>query len=166
MPAFDRVLIDPSADDLVRALDEALQSANKRCRMGLLQVDEGAFRQLARPFASKPEGSAAWVPGAPSAAQLAPEQRATLVGAAWWTDALGRKHLRVVGRRLEPFNALRSNLFGPRAGGWPALGLVYPDRVVVRTRPGMNEIVDVLPDDGSDDLCVSAGGVARAAPGQ
>jgi hypothetical protein len=136
MPAFDRVLIDPPADEVVRALDEALQTANQRCRVGLLQVDAGALRQLARPFAKKPEGSATWVGGAPSAAELAPEQRGTLVGAAWWTDALGRKHLRVVGRRLEPFNSLRSNLFGPRAGGWPALGLVYPDRVVVRTRPG------------------------------
>jgi hypothetical protein len=136
MPAFDRVLIDPPADALGPALDEALQSANKRCRVGLLQVDEGAFGQLARPFAGKREGSATWVAGAPSAAELAPEERATLVGAAWWTDALGRKHLRVVGRRLEPFNALRCNLFGPRAGGWPALGLVYPDRVVARSRPG------------------------------
>jgi hypothetical protein len=136
MPAFDRVLIDPPADALVTALTEALESANKRCRIGLLQADEGAFRKLARPFATKREGSATWVAGAPSAAELAPEQRATLVGAAWWTDALGRKHLRVVGRRLEPFNALRCNLFGPRAGGWPALGLVYPDHVVARTRPG------------------------------
>jgi hypothetical protein len=136
MPAFDRVRIDPSADDLVRALDEALKCANQRCRVGLLEVDEAAFRQLAGPFAKKPEGWAAWVAGAASLAEHDPSQRATLVGAAWWTDALGRKHLRVVGRRLEPGNVLRTNLFGPPGTDWPPLGLVYPDRVVVRTRPG------------------------------
>jgi hypothetical protein len=136
MPAFDRVLIDPTADGLVGALHEATATANQRCRVGLLKVDEATFRPLAMSFARKAEGSAAWVAGAPSPAEHDPNQRATLVGAAWWADALGRKHLRVVGRRLEPENVLRSNLFGPLGGDWPRLGLVYPDRVVVRTRPG------------------------------
>jgi hypothetical protein len=147
MPAFDRVLIDPPADELVRALDEARASANKRCRVGLLTVAEDTFRRLATTFAKKAEGSAAWVAGATSPAEHDPTQRATLVGAAWWTDALGRKHLRVVGRRLEPFNVLRSNLFGPPGDSdWPPLGLVYPDRVVVRSRPrggGRREVLAV-----------------------
>jgi hypothetical protein len=139
MPAFDRVLIDPPADALVAALTEAMQTANKRCRVGVLKADDATFRPLAGPFAQKPEGSAAWVAGAPSPEKHDPNQRATLVGAAWWTDALGHKHLRVVGRRMEPGNLLRSNLFRPLGGDWPALGLVYPDRVVVRTRPGRGQ---------------------------
>ncbi len=136
MPAFDRVLIDPPADALVPALTEAMQTANKRCRVGVLKADDATFAALAGPLAERPEGSAAWVAGAPSPAEHDPNQRATLVGAAWWTDALGRKNLRVVGRRLGPGNTLLSSLFGPLGGDWPALGLVYPDRVVIRTRPG------------------------------
>ena len=136
MPAFDRVLIDPPADALVPALTEALQAANKRCRVGVLKADAATFAGLAGPFTEKPQGSAAWVAGAPSLAQYNANERATLVGAAWWTDALGRKHLRVVGRRLEPGNCQRNFRFGPLGADWPALGLVYPDRVVLRTWPG------------------------------
>ncbi|MCI0464013.1 MAG: hypothetical protein L0Z62_44330 [Gemmataceae bacterium] len=76
------------------------------------------------------EGSNCWVAGAGSSA--AP-RRATLAGSAWWTDAVGRSHARVVGRRLDPDNEYRTNRFGPLGHHWPPLGLVYPDRVALRT---------------------------------
>ena len=88
---FDRVLIGPPADALAPALAEAMQTANKRCRVGVLKADEATFAALAGPFAEKSEGSAAWVAGAASPEKHNPNERATLVGAAWWTDALGRK---------------------------------------------------------------------------
>jgi hypothetical protein len=135
MPAFDHVLIDPPADDLVATLHEAASTANQRCRVGLLKGDDGAFRELAATFTRKAEGSNRWIAGAPNPDQYDPNQRATLVGAAWWSDPLGRKHARVVGRRLEPFNGLRTNRFGPLGGDWAPLGLVYPDAVVLRTLP-------------------------------
>jgi hypothetical protein len=133
MAAFDRLLLNPSANDLVLALSEATQSANERCRVGLLETDTSAFRKLAAAVGRKKEGAGCWIAGAATPAAHDFSHRATLVGAAWWTDAVGRLHARAIGRRLEPENAYRTHRFGPLGREWPALGLVYPDRVVVRT---------------------------------
>jgi WD40 repeat protein len=62
--------------------------------------------------------------------------RATLVGAAWWTDPVGRRHVRIVGRRLEQFNEYHQNRFGPLGQPRPALALVHPDACCLRHVPG------------------------------
>src|SRR5262249_4079253 len=97
------------------------------------------------PFDREKEGVVRWIADAATLAEYRPENRATLVAAAWWSDVVRRKHVRVVGRRLEPGNGLRTNRFGPLMTDWPPLGLVYPERIIVRTiHQGTNKTREVL----------------------
>jgi WD40 repeat protein len=145
VPAFERRFLQPAAAELVQALVEATQTANQRCRVGLLNVEEAEYRRFVAGTESRPEGAERWLPPDAAKAMLAGTARGTLVGIAWWTDRLGRRHARVVGRRVEPENPHFDNRFGPLEEMRPPLWLVYPERVFLRTRQGQRQLVALCP---------------------
>jgi hypothetical protein len=115
---FDRLMIDPTADGLVRALAEAARAANDAAgaHADPVPVYEGAWARRARRWVF-PQGTMRFtgsqVGGSPAAH----------VAVAWWADAIGRRHVRVRG--------LASPAAPPVV---PALAEVYPDRALVRRR--------------------------------
>lgn len=136
MPAFDRLFLDPSEDELARALAEAVGQANYRCRVGKLPPEPDEYRRRAAEALGTREGSWRQVGGVTDPYACTLGTRATLLGLAWWTDVLGRRHARVAGRRLEEFNEFHGNRFGLLNEVRPPLSLVHPERVFLRTRPG------------------------------
>jgi hypothetical protein len=139
MPPFDSCFVDPTEDRLARTMVEAVQTANKRCRVGKLTPDAAAYRKFVQQDMGTAEGVRQWTApaAAPAPGQNFPSDRATLLGVAWWTDPLGRKHVRVAGRRHEGlFSEHARNLFAPYGGSRPPLWLVHPERLLLRTLPG------------------------------
>ncbi len=136
MPPFDRDLTDPTPAAVEQAMAEAVSSANLRCSVGLMPYDGAAHRRFATTeLASAPEGVALWLADKGRVDQFPPTPRATLLGVVWATTHLGRT-VRVVGRRIEPFKEGPRNRFGPPWRSWPALCLLDPDHVVLRTLAG------------------------------
>ncbi len=126
-------LIDPGADEIVAALTEATAATNKRCRARLLADDPAKWRKFARDTAAKPEGYAMFRGGKGGVP-------ATQVLAAWWTDAIGRKHVVVRGRRVEHDEAKRL-LLKDELETRPALWHAYPEYVCRRTVGAESQIV-------------------------
>src|SRR5207302_2382916 len=60
----------------------------------------------------------------------------SVVGLAWWTDHVGRKHFRVVGHRAKFNRPHLKNILDPAGQGWPPLALVYPDYLFFKTCRG------------------------------
>jgi hypothetical protein len=150
VPRFDQVLLAPERAAVVKSLAEAVETANRRCTRGLLELSpqqrSGAVKRLER----QPEGTQVWS----GTEDLG--QRSTVVGLAWWSDHLGRKHIRVAGRRREPHKELWSTRFGVPGEERPPAWLVHPDRLYLVDRPGQErEVVAVC------ELCGSAGPPAR-----
>ena len=126
-------LIDPDAPLIVSALTDATVAANKRCRARLLADDPAKWRKFARAVAAKPEGWEMFCGGRGGVP-------ATQVLAAWWTDAIGRKHVVVRGRRVEHDEAKRLLLKEELAARTP-LWHAYPEYVCRRTVGGTEQIV-------------------------
>jgi hypothetical protein len=135
MIATDRILINPSRSALAAALAAAVTRINLNQTEGpyLLHVVSEAD-QLHDEMQLQREGSRTWrVPARgwrfSSEAELF---------AAWWTDFLGRKQLRLVGGHSqdgEPLPVPALNL--------PALACVYPCHVVLRDRNRRSELLVV-----------------------
>jgi hypothetical protein len=137
VPPFDLELIDPTPAAVEKAMAEAVETANRRCSVGVMPVDRGNYRRfLSAEFAAAPEGVAIWLADKGRVETFPPTPRATLLGVAWHTTPLGRRTVRVVGRRIEPFKESSSNRFGPPWRPWPALCHLDPDHVVTRTLAG------------------------------
>jgi hypothetical protein len=137
VPAFDLELIDPTPAALEKAMADAVETANLRCRVGLMRLDRGEYRRfVASEFAAAAEGVAMWLADKGRVEDFPPTPRATLLGVAWRTTPLGRRIVRVAGRRIEPFREHPSNRFGPPWRRWPPLCHLDPDHVVVRTLAG------------------------------
>jgi hypothetical protein len=137
VPRFDLDLTDPTPAAVEKGMDDAVAAANLRCNKGLLKADRAEYRTfLAGEFAGSPSGVALWLAEKGRVAEFPPTPRATLMGVAWHTTPLGRRVVRVVGRRIEPFNEHPGNRFGPPWRVWPALCLLDPDHVVTRTWAG------------------------------
>lgn len=118
-------LIDPDAEQIVAALSRATADANKRCRARLLPDDESKWQKCARDATARPEGYAMFRGGKGGVP-------ATQVLAAWWTDAIGRKHVVVRGRRVEHDQAKRL-ILKDELEKRPALWHAYPEYVCRRT---------------------------------
>jgi len=130
MADTDRVLIDPSPQALESALAEAACQANGRARLRLLEwppADLDVFRMMAR----TPEGRHQWNGGPQRGKSGEPR---TIVAVAWWTDWVGRRHVRVVGRRGNFNNPARNNLLCPGASR-PFQWLTYPENLYFRHTP-------------------------------
>jgi hypothetical protein len=126
-------LIEPDADQIVAALTETVAAANKRCRTRLIEDEPAKWRKFARDSAAEPEGFAMYRGGRGGVP-------ATQVLAAWWTDAAGRKHVVLRGRRVEHEDAKR--LLQPKdLADRPPLFHAYPEYVCRRFVEGRSEIV-------------------------
>jgi WD40 repeat protein len=137
VPPFDRDLTDPTPAAVEQAMAEAVASANLRCSVGVMPYDGAAHRRFATAeLATSPEGVALWLSDKGRVDQFPPTPRATLLGVAWRTTPMGRRLVRIVGRRIEPFKEGPRNRFGPPWRSWPALCLLDPDHVVLRTLAG------------------------------
>jgi WD40 repeat protein len=136
MPSFDATLVQPAEAELAGAMLQAVETANKRCRVGKLKPDQAAYRQFVHEEMTAAEGVGRWLGGTAAPAQGLASERATLLGVAWWTDPLGRKHVRVAGRRIESFSDHYCNCFVAASTTRPPLWLVYPERLFLRTLPG------------------------------
>src|SRR5439155_11004245 len=120
---------------LVATKGEAVENANKRCRKGLLKADEAVFRRIAKDVLANPEGVERRSKAPGKGTVQGSGARATLLGVAWWTDPVGRRHVRIVGRRLQPFSEFHLNRFGPPDATTPPLVLIDPEHCFVRHRP-------------------------------
>jgi hypothetical protein len=136
VPAFDSELINPTQADLEKAMAQAVETANLRCRVGLLKVDRGDYRRFLAAEFNAPEGVALWLAEKGRVETFPPTPRATLLGVAWRTTPLGQRVVRVAGRRIEPFKESPRNRFGPPWRRWPASCHLDPDHIVLRTFAG------------------------------
>jgi hypothetical protein len=132
MPSTDQLLIDPTEAELVRALSTAARAANRGLRQRLLVRSDANWRRSVRPL-RQPAGRQLWTGGRGGLP-------AAHVRAAWWSDHLGRRHVRVRGLRLEWGNRhlAQASVFD----GWP-LWHVYPERLVLCERQGRKELLAV-----------------------
>jgi hypothetical protein len=90
MAEFDRLLIDPSEEELRETVREADRLSWPRERAGP-RVEPKALIELSAQMRDRPEGT--WLRRFVDVS-LARSHR---VAVAWWTDPLGRRHLRVHG---------------------------------------------------------------------
>ncbi len=116
MANLDRTIIDPNADNLAALCAEPLWSA---------WLEPLARTDLQRQLTSQPEGRWSWA-----------EEGLLL---AWWTDVIGRKHVRVASEPSSP--APRNGEPTPLP---PFLALVYPDVCYLCRQPGRPPTWQVL----------------------
>jgi hypothetical protein len=137
MPQFDCSFVDPAEDQLARTMVEAVQTANKRCRVGKLTPDEAAYRKFVQQDMGAAEGIQQWW-GRMASSEASPfsTDRATLLGVAWWTDPQGRKHVRVAGRRYEGAAEHARHIYAPYDRSRPPVWVVHPEQLLLRTLPG------------------------------
>jgi hypothetical protein len=143
MPPFNLDLTNPRPDAVETAMAEAVQTANGKAHNGLLKADRTDYRKfLAKEFKA-PEGVMMWLSDKGRVAAYPPTPRGTLLGVVWRTTPLGRT-VRVVGRRIEPFQEGPSHRFGPPYRPWPPLCHLDPDHAVTRQFPGSDpEVIAV-----------------------
>jgi hypothetical protein len=128
MSRYDRVLIDPGREQLDKALYEAVQVANDGRRQRLVHwplPEREAFDEQM----GSANGWRQWNGGDGPA--RAGEGR-SIVAAAWWSDRVGRRHVRVAGRSGHFSKALLANLFCPFGEERPPLWFVYPDHIFLK----------------------------------
>jgi WD40 repeat protein len=129
MSPYDRVLIDPGSEELEQALREAVGAANEGHRQRLLPWPLPGYEGLRAEVGGKPQG---WrqFNGGDGKARPAETRSAAVV--AWWTDRVGRKHVRLVGRHGAFTRPMLDNLLCPFGEGRPSLWFVYPDHVFLK----------------------------------
>jgi WD40 repeat protein len=131
MAAIDERLIDPAPDALVTALHRATKAANGRLTHRRVEKDRDFWARFVARAANKPEGSQVYTGSRTGSWDSA------LVRVAWWTDPVGRRHWRVVGRRMgPPDNRLRDFAFAAHP-----LWHVYPDRLALREQGGATALL-------------------------
>jgi hypothetical protein len=140
MTSYDRVLIQPASAELEQALGAAVTAANARGRMRLLRWPLEGCPAFLDEAEGRPEGWRQWNGGAGRG--RSGESR-SVVALAWWTDAVGRTHYRIVGRRGDFTRPLLNNLLCPSGEPRPPLRLVYPDYTFIRSRQGRRALTAV-----------------------
>jgi WD40 repeat protein len=136
MARFDRVLIQPTPDALREALAHAAAAANGGARTNRVLHTPKAVEKALAEAAASPEGVRYWERGD----ERPRRPREAVVFLAWWSDAVGRRHLRVAVRRAQevaPPKGGAGRVF--RAQDRPPLWQVYPGRVWLRIRAGRPE---------------------------
>src|SRR5437867_1547155 len=96
MASCDRVLVGPPRAELERVLREAVTAANRKGHQRLLPWPPDGHEGLLAEAEAAAEGWHQWNGGE---GQVRSGESRSIVVLAWWTDLMGRKHYRVVGRR-------------------------------------------------------------------
>src|SRR5262245_5889136 len=94
--SYDRVLIQPARAELESVLHEACLQANERSRLRVLRWPLADLEAALEGVETIPEGSRQWNGGDGRGRE---GETHSAVALAWWTDLIGRRHCRVVGRR-------------------------------------------------------------------
>jgi hypothetical protein len=138
MATLDELLLDPTPEEVARALGKARSAANRGLREHRVEKDADFWTRFARRIRRRPEGRQKWA-GSKRGTPVAE------VSAAWWTDHLGRCHVRVIGERVEQWREHRDRMLrSSPLPAWP-LWRVHPERVLVRTAAGRDELLAVCP---------------------
>jgi WD40 repeat protein len=126
---FDQVLIQPTQEQLTKALGQAVKSANTRSRSAKVSLTPAECGRLWKTVTSEAEGFRQWTGDEPAGPRTR-DQRSVLA-VAWWTDWLGRRHVRVKGSRHD-FSYGREglrNIFCPFEGKRPPVWMIYPHHI-------------------------------------
>jgi hypothetical protein len=140
MARYDRVLIDPSQHELEQALQEAVTAANERRWQRLLSWPLPGLPAALAEASGKEQGWRQWNGG--EGRGRAGDSRSIVV-LAWWSDLIGRKHHRIVGRQGHFNRPMLDNLLCPFGEPRPALWFVYPDYVFLK-RSGARRVACAL----------------------
>jgi hypothetical protein len=135
MPETDRVLIDPTEQEVQTALAEAVSRANGRGRLCLLDWPPADLADFLLKWRTA-EGFQQWNGG--SGPGRSGEAR-TILAVVWWTDWIGRKHVRIVARRGEFNNPARQNLLS-RGARRPFQWQAYPENLYLLFAEGKEQL--------------------------
>jgi WD40 repeat protein len=119
MANFDRALSGPTVEELERVLAEAAASANQEASSNRLNWPPARYRAALAEVAGRRSGYRQWLTRGSSSL------RRSAVALVWWTDHLGRKHHRVVGRRGY-FRAVNPQSVLSPGKDQPVLALISP----------------------------------------
>src|SRR5438045_1856011 len=130
-PLFDRVLVQPTGEELQQALQAAADAANAACRVKAMRLpwppdDFAAFEEE---LESEPEGFRQW-----NGKRKAKDGVCSFVLVLWWTDHAGRKHFRIIGQRENLGKHASCNWLHKEGVHLPPLALVYPHQTFVVNR--------------------------------
>jgi dipeptidyl aminopeptidase/acylaminoacyl peptidase len=127
----DRLLIDPEPKEMADALDAAFAEANASAEpRRMVPWSPRRFGRFEREFRAAAEGKQRWTVRSIGVVGIV-----RFVAVAWWTDPLGRKHVRIRGRRAQYRLRDRVNLL-VRDSNRPPLWLTYPDNLYYRQETG------------------------------
>jgi WD40 repeat protein len=133
MPSIDERLIDPPLQEVAKTLFKAMRSANGRLTERRLDKDLFFFHQFVRRAVRSPGGHKVWTGGRGG-------MPAAQVKAAWWTDPIGQRHWRVIGRRLDHTSRHPTSPSFALYDPW-ALWHVYPERLALRRTGESQELI-------------------------
>src|SRR5205085_10758201 len=146
MTEVHKVLVAPTAAELDAALDAAVAAINQRGRERLLAWPPDDRKSFRKELAAAPEGYRQWN-GGDDRTERSPYGRDGVVRSAlaiaWWSDHIGRKHVRFLGRRGKLGVPELARLMWPEMPRRrepltpvPPLALVYRDFTFLRVRAG------------------------------
>lgn len=124
--AYHRLLIGPAPAELVTALLEATREANRA--RPILDLDFDDWEDFVANLAGRRDGRRQW--------SDTRQGDTAGVGVTWWTDHVGRRHVRVTGAGSH--DGPRRHV-STRTDARPPLWHLYPDRVFYRERGGLGE---------------------------
>jgi WD40 repeat protein len=140
MARYDRVLIDPTRDELEQALATAVAAANEKRRQRTVEWPLPHLSSALNEAEGKAQGWRQWNGGE---GRLRGGDSRSIVVLAWWRDRIGRKHHRIVGRQGNFNRPMLDNLLCPFGEPRPALWFVYPDYVFLK-RAGERRVACAL----------------------
>ncbi len=144
MARFDKVLVDSCLEAINNAMIIAVESANAKARQRLADAPCGAEYVLA----AEQGWQATTGGGVPNSYRDRAES--SVVAVAWFTDATGRKHVRIVGERVDApkstYGRKDPKVWGVTDGTLARMTtaeMVYPDLMAPRpakSRTGKKEL--------------------------
>jgi len=114
----DHVILDPTEETLRRYVNEAIEKVNNGCKARLVKMP--LIKEVFQTKKGRMETSG----GTPSSLPGSTSR----LGVAWWTDALNRRHVRIVADRLTVEHRMVPSIFGFGAAGQSDFWCVYHDK--------------------------------------
>src|SRR5262245_65014624 len=112
MKRFDQTLMEPTAAELSETLAAAVAAANENCRKYQIVLSTAKVRRLIADVTRRTESLRHESGGdsGPAKAEF------SFLDIAWFTDAIGRKHVRILAQRVEQYRLAE---WGWDYQGWP-----------------------------------------------